>query len=184
MFSEGSIRNSDNDGQYTTRVATLNDTEILVEIGKKTFSDTFAAMNTAENIKSYLEKTFNVDQVRKELNDPRSTFILLYDGEKVAGYAKLKEDNDLEHVGKLEIERIYAGKEYIGKKVGKTLMQSCLDIAHSKNYGIVWLGVWEHNPRAIAFYERWGFKNVGAHPFQLGDDLQTDLIMEKKINEQ
>jgi len=184
VLSEGLIRHSDNQDQYTSRVATLNDAEILVEIGKKTFSDTFAALNTAENMKSYLNKTFNVDQVRKELDDPRSTFILLSDGEKVAGYAKLRKgEGDLTDIGKLEIERLYARKEYIGKKAGKALMQTCLDIARSKHFNTVWLGVWEHNPRAIGFYERWGFKTVGAHPFLLGDDVQTDLIMEKKLNE-
>lgn len=170
--------------EYSTRQATLADIETLVQIGKETFTDTFAADNTAENIKSYVDKNFTVEQQRKELEDPRSTFILLYDREDVAGYAKLRKA-EVESNGdkKLEIERIYARKGYIGKKAGKALMQACLDIARREHYNKVWLGVWEHNARAISFYERWGFKTVGAHPFQLGEDTQTDLIMEKELHE-
>jgi len=41
----------------------------------------------------------------------------------------------------------------------------------------VWLGVWEHNPRAIAFYRKWGFEAVGEHVFVVGTDPQRDLVM-------
>jgi ribosomal protein S18 acetylase RimI-like enzyme len=184
LLSKVSKIDPGNEGHYTLRVATVSDADTLTRVGKETFSDTFAAMNTVENIEKYLNNTFTVDQLRKELNDPRCTFILLYEGKQVAGYAKLRKgDNDLNEVRKLVIERIYAGKQYIGKKAGKALMQTCLDIARRENYDAVWLGVWEHNVRAIAFYHSWGFKTVGAHPFWLGDDIQTDLVMEKKLNE-
>lgn len=163
-------------------MATPGDVETLAHIGKETFVDTFGAANTIENVKSYVEKNFTVDQQRQELEDTRCTFILLYDGDQVAGYAKLK-SGDADDQGKLEIERIYARKEYIGKKAGKVLMQTCLDFAHNGHYDRIWLGVWEHNARAISFYERWGFKTVGAHPFQLGEDMQTDLIMEKELEQ-
>lgn len=170
-------------GIYTTRVASTDDAKTLVEVGITTFKDTFAASNTAANMKAYLEKTFTIDQLIKDLADPRCIFILLYDRQRVAGYAKMKKGkSDTGELRKIEIERVYAMKEYIGKKAGKTLMQTCLDFARSENYEIVWLGVWEHNARAIAFYEQWGFKTVGASPFWFGDDQQTDLVMEKKLD--
>lgn len=168
---------------YTTRVASTDDAKTLTEVGITTFKDTFAAANTAENLKAYLEKTFSIDQIAKELEDRRCTFILLYDGERIAGYAKMRVDNSIDNgLRKIEIERLYAIREYIGKKAGKALMQTCLDFANRENYDIVRLGVWEHNSRAIAFYEQWGFRTIGAHPFLLGDDVQTDLIMEKKLD--
>ena len=180
---KGPTRNSGSEFQYSTRLASPADAEILAEVGRKTFSETFSAANTAENMKSYLDKTFTVDQVRKELEDPQCSFILMYDDEQIAGYAKIRRrDNDKNYSRKLEIERIYAAKEYIGKKAGKTLMQACLDMARNEGYTAVWLGVWEHNARAISFYEHWGFKTTGAHPFVLGEDVQIDLIMEKTLD--
>jgi ribosomal protein S18 acetylase RimI-like enzyme len=82
----------------------------------------------------------------------------------------------------IEIERIYSTQEYIGKKAGKSLMEACLDVAREQDCETIWLGVWEHNPRAIAFYEKWGFEKFGSHPFLLGTDLQTDLLMKKNLN--
>ena len=106
------------------------------------------------------------------------------DGEKVVGYAKVKEGKspkELNSENGIEIERIYTLSEYRGKSVGKLLMQTCIDIALKRGYTEIWLGVWEYNPRAIAFYEKWGFEKFGSHPFLLGNDLQTDLLMKKKL---
>ena len=82
----------------------------------------------------------------------------------------------------IEIERIYVRKEYLGKKVGGLLMKKCLELAQQKGYTLVWLGVWEHNAKAIAFYEKWGFEKFGSHAFLLGNDLQTDWLMKKNLN--
>jgi len=141
-------------------------------------------MNTEEDMRLYLDKTFMPDRMKGEIEDPACTFLLAVEGDSVAGYAKVKEqENTPELNGEqgFEIERIYVRKEYHGKKVGQLLMQKCLDLASEKHYKLIWLGVWEHNARAIAFYERWGFEKFGSHPFLLGTDLQTDLLMKKKL---
>ena len=170
---------------FTTRKATLDDVDILVKVSVKTFRDTFAEVNTKEDMKIYLAKAFSRDQLVKELNDPASTFLLALDGEKVVGYAKLKvgeSRSELNGECGVEIERIYTLKDYLGKRVGKLLMQTCLDLVAESDYKLVWLGVWEYNPRAIAFYEKWGFEKFGSHRFLLGNDLQTDLLMKKKLD--
>jgi len=82
----------------------------------------------------------------------------------------------------IEIERLYAAKEFIGRNVGSKLMECCLQQAFDEGFQLVWLGVWEHNLRAISFYEKWGFEKFGSHPFMLGKDLQTDLLFKKTIN--
>jgi diamine N-acetyltransferase len=169
---------------FLIRVGTLSDAPVLTTLGAKTFYDTFAPHNTVEDMKLYLEKNFTLEQVEKEINDPASTFLLALDGQSVVGYAKLRNSEQPKELGNapgLEIERIYSAKEYVGKKVGKTLMLACLAIAEKEGFKTVWLGVWEHNPKAIAFYERWGFEKYGSHPFMLGSDAQTDLLMKKNL---
>ena len=170
---------------FLTRLGTIDDAGILAALGAKTFYDTFASDNTAENMKLYLERNFTLEQVVKEINDPANTFLLAQDDDSVVGYAKLRNHEQPKGLGNtlgLEIERIYCTKDYLGKKVGKTLMLGCLAIAAQEGFNIIWLGVWEHNPKAIAFYEKWGFERFGTHTFMLGTDAQTDLLMKKNLN--
>lgn len=166
-------------------MATVRDAKALLEIGINTFRDTFASHNTPEDMAMYLAKTFTLEQLTNDLNDPACIFTMAYHGQQLVGYAKLREGKlpkGLQETNAIEIERIYSLLSYLGKDVGKTLMQECLDIARQRGFDTVWLGVWEQNPRAIAFYEKWGFTKFGAHPFLLGNDLQTDLLMKKNLD--
>jgi ribosomal protein S18 acetylase RimI-like enzyme len=81
----------------------------------------------------------------------------------------------------IEIERIYVLQQYHDKKAGAALMAHCMEYATNNGYNTIWLGVWEHNHRAISFYKRWGFELFGSHPFILGDDHQTDVLMKKEL---
>ena len=81
----------------------------------------------------------------------------------------------------IEIARIYALKKSIGKGVGRELMQKCISIAREMNRDIIWLGVWEKNERAIQFYRKWGFEKFAEHEFILGNDVQTDWLMYKRL---
>jgi ribosomal protein S18 acetylase RimI-like enzyme len=171
---------------FTIRFATIADAETLALLGAKTFSETFGIHNTVEDMKLYVDKTFTTEQVKKEIEDAATAFIIAHDNDTVVGYAKLKTGKTPKELGAtdgIEIERIYSAQEYIGKKVGQSLMQACIELAKSRGHHTLWLGVWEHNPRAIAFYEKWGFKKFGSHPFLLGTDLQTDFLMKKQLTE-
>lgn len=164
----------------TIRTATPGDVALLITLGVRTFYDTFAEVNTKADMDQYLDKNFNENQVRSELNDAANTFLVVESNGKPAGYAKLRTGTTPKELGDahaIELERLYVDKEFIGKRVGKFLMDSCLSRAKSQGYRTVWLGVWEHNYRAIAFYHKCGFKKFSAHPFMLGSDLQTDDMM-------
>lgn len=170
--------------KVTVEVASPEDAQVLVEIGIKTFHETFASFNTAEDMKLYLEKNFTVQQLTLELTDKANTFLLAKTGEAVVGYAKLRRTEspaELNEKNSIELERIYSAREYLGKSIGRKLMDACLNIGKEEGYKMIWLGVWEHNPRAIAFYEKCGFEKFAAHPFMLGNDLQTDLLMKKSL---
>jgi ribosomal protein S18 acetylase RimI-like enzyme len=114
----------------------------------------------------------------------RNIFLLAYDGKEPVGYVRLRENNIPPSLGTdraIEIARIYALQSSIGKGVGSALMQECIDIAREKQHHTLWLGVWEHNQRAIAFYTKWGFKKFSEHDFILGNDVQKDWLMKKNI---
>jgi diamine N-acetyltransferase len=164
------------------KTATIQDVEALCQIGAKTFVETYGEQNTPENLQKYLEEKFNKKQISDEINTPETTFLLVEWDNQTIGYAKMRlnlaENPDPKA---LEIERIYIEKERHGLKLGAALMQKCIDVALQKQYQSLWLGVWEHNPKALAFYQKWGFEIYGEHIFQLGDDAQTDYLMTKKL---
>jgi ribosomal protein S18 acetylase RimI-like enzyme len=166
--------------------ATIDDIEQLQKIGRKTFYNTFSAVNSEENMNKYLQEGFSVDKLTEELNNPNSEFYfaLLYDD--VIGYLKLnvgKSETELKDDKALEIERIYVAKEFHGKKVGQLLYEKAIEIAKQKNANYVWLGVWEENPRAINFYKKNGFVVFDKHIFKLGEDEQTDIMMKLQLND-
>jgi ribosomal protein S18 acetylase RimI-like enzyme len=166
------------------RRATSEDLGLLVDIGARTFSSAFAEDNTPEDMADYLTTNFNRDTLAEELADACSTFFLAEIDAVIAGYAKLIESYAPDCVtGKqpVEIERIYTLPEHFGKGVGEALMNRCLQEAKQQGFQTVWLGVWERNDRARAFYRKFGFRDVGDKVFQLGSDPQTDKVMERAL---
>ncbi|KYD05463.1 GNAT family N-acetyltransferase [Heyndrickxia sporothermodurans] len=162
----------------------LEDSRKLQEISYETFDDTFKHQNTPENMKAYLEKAFNLTQLEKELANISSQFFFVYFNDELAGYLKVNtNDAQSEEMGEdsLEIERIYIKKSFQKHGLGKVLLNKALEIALEGNKKKVWLGVWEKNENAIAFYKKMGFVQTGAHSFYMGDEEQTDFIMTKTL---
>lgn len=170
--------------QMNIRYATINDATMLAEMGEKTFRETFSKDNSPENIAAYLKKSFSPEIQFTEISEPGKIFLIAENEGDPIGYAQLildSKDETLAGNKVMEIRRIYAVREFLGKGVGRELMQASIREAKERGCDSIWLGVWEKNPRAIDFYKRWGFKEVGTHVFMLGDDPQMDFIMELRL---
>ena len=166
------------------RKCKAEDFETLRELSIRTYYETFAHLNTAEDMAAYSEDAFNVERLTKELNDPNSSFFLLYADDSLAGYLKLNEapsQTDINDAESLEIERIYVSREFQGAGLGRYLMEQAITIATERNKKYAWLGVWEKNEKAICFYKRNGFYEIGTHTFVMGEDVQTDYVMRKDL---
>ena len=168
----------------TIRYANSGDAAMLAELGARTFHETFAADNPPDDMAAYLATAFTVEQLEAELRDSLSVFFVAeFDG-VAAGYAKLRAGKLPEGVkgpNPIELERIYVARDWLGRGVGPALMEACLKEARRLGHGAIWLGVWEHNDRARAFYRKYDFRDVGTHIFQLGSDAQTDMVMERRL---
>lgn len=168
----------------TIKVADKNDAELIADMSRQTFYDSFEADNTKEDMDIFLSKTFTKEALMKEVVTENNIFLLAYDGDEPVGYVRMRENNIPPELGTdraIEIARIYSIKTSIGKGVGRELMKKCIEIAKEKNHHTLWLGVWEHNQRAIDFYTRWGFEKFSDHDFVLGKDVQKDWLMKKNI---
>jgi ribosomal protein S18 acetylase RimI-like enzyme len=157
---------------------------LLAELGARTFSETFAPDNSASDMAAYLASAFSPAQQAAELADSSSLFLIVEKDGDALGYAMLRSGNVLESVTgdkPIEVVRLYVSHASLGSGVGAALMQACIDEARRRGYKTLWLGVWEHNARAQAFYRKWNFTEIGTHIFQLGDDPQTDILMQRAV---
>jgi diamine N-acetyltransferase len=174
------------DHVISIREATAADAAPLTDLAFTTFWDAFAGhpRNARHDLDAYMQKAFNVEQIKSELADPKSIFLLAEIDGELAGYSKLVLDYIEPGVTAdrpVELNRLYSHQKYLGKGVGQTLMDRCFDRGRDENCDVMWLGVWEYNPRAQRFYEKNGFRAVGKHTFLLGSDPQTDLLMQKEL---
>jgi GNAT superfamily N-acetyltransferase len=166
------------------RPAAPGDAAMLADLGARAFAGAFAADNTPEDMEAYLREYFSTEAVAAEIADPNAIFLVAELGGAPAGYAKLHSGETPKCVpgpSPIELVRLYALQEWLGAGVGAALMRAALDAARARGYGSVWLGVWERNTRAIAFYSKWGFEDVGTKTFVLGSDEQTDRVMARDL---
>jgi ribosomal protein S18 acetylase RimI-like enzyme len=168
------------------RRAEIEDAEMLADLSYKTFWDAFHEHpeNAPEDMAAYMEKAFSVETLRAELKDEKVIFLIAEFENESAGYAKITlgaiEDKIIAE-NPIELNRLYSHQKFLGKGIGQKLMDECFRVAKENDCDVMWLGVWEFNPRAQAFYKRYGFREVGKHIFQLGSDPQTDLLMQRDL---
>ncbi len=165
------------------RLAQIGDLPVLQKIGKQTFIDAFGSLNTASDMELYLEKTFNLKQLETEIQNPESEYYFIEDPDRILGYLKVNvgaaQTETISNA--LEIERIYVIVGYQSLGIGKILFNKAIDLAKERNLDVIWLGVWEKNLDAIRLYKKLGFIQFSSHPFLLGQDEQTDLLMKLKL---
>ena len=171
--------------QISIRQIGQSDLPELQEIGRATFIEAFGAANAPNNMEKYLNEKFSLEALATELANPESLFFFAESDGETLGYLKVNfgaAQTEPLSGRSLEIERIYVLADYYGQGVAKLLFNQALDIAGEKAKDVIWLGVWEENPRAIRFYEKNGFKEFGRHKFMLGDDEQIDIMMKLEIS--
>ena len=163
------------------RRAGVEDAEVLAEFGARLFEETFGAANDPDDMRIYLTGAFSPALQMAELVDPnKAVWFATDEHNELIGYTILRRGSRGPGVGggeTAEVQRIYADGRWQGRGVGRRLMDQCIEQARAWGADVLWLAVWEENPRAIAFYERSGFTKVGITTFVLGRDIQHDLVM-------
>ncbi|MEZ4820807.1 MAG: GNAT family N-acetyltransferase [Bdellovibrionota bacterium] len=173
------------DKEHVMQKCTVEDAEQLSQISELTFRQAFAAQNTPENMDDYVDKAFHVAQLQNELKHPHAQFFCMRAQDRMIAYLKINVESaqtEFQSSDALEIERVYVLATHQGQGLGKVLMDKAFQIARQQERTYVWLGVWDRNPKAIAFYKHLGFEVVDQHVFVLGDENQIDLIMQKQVD--
>jgi diamine N-acetyltransferase len=178
------------------RKLTINDVSKLCDISRKTFIEAFEHQNNPDDFYAYVNAAFTIETLTTELNTEGVSFYFVED-EALApiAYIKLTEnksplqtsnpkievDFNFEGIKATELDRIYLFSEHHGKGVAQIAMNHVMAVAKDNGSHFVWLGVWEHNPKAIRFYEKMGFEKFGTHIFDIGEDPQTDWMMWQRV---
>lgn len=174
-----------NHPHYRIRAAVSTDAPALAALGERTFRDTFADDNTPDDIAAHLAATYSPARQAEELADPaHTTLVAATDAGELIGFAQLRSGEVPAAVtgpAPIEVLRLYVDRDYHGRGVASALMEAAVKAAAEHGASTMWLGVWERNPRAIAFYRKWGFEDVGSHDFLLGSDRQTDRVMVRRV---
>lgn len=170
---------------HVIRQAVVADAAQVASFAARTFAEAFAADNTAEDMSAYLAGAYGEAIQRRELSDRDiTTLVAEADGTLVA-FAMLRRNGPLPECVTLaqpvELWRFYVDRPFHGGGLASTLMTECLEAARQLSGRSIWLSVWQHNPRAIAFYRKCGFIEVGVKDFVLGSDRQTDLVVARAL---
>ena len=162
----------------------LEDVEDLQAIAKQTFRETFDHANTQEQLQTFFDEAYALPVLEAEVSHPESATYLVYFGDDLAGYLKVnwgsqQTEHELENA--FEVQRIYLLQAFQGQGLGKATFAFAMDLAEQSGLDWVWLGVWEHNHKAQALYQKFGFEKFAEHQFPVGDKVDTDWLLKKRL---
>ena len=166
------------------RIATAVDASTLADMGAKTFEETWNFYYSPKAIQQYVSETYSLKEIERDLSDPEIIYYIVFQDEEPAGFVKLSRRQTLADWIRdncIELCRIYVYKKFHDKKLGKLLMEESIALAKKESKESIVLGVWENNHRAVNFYTHFGFEQIGTHPFYLGEQMDMDWVMRKKI---
>ncbi len=170
---------------WLIRKAKPNDASALAVLAERTFRETFEADNSSQDMDQHCTQAYGLEIQTLEILDPHiDTFVCEFELELIA-YVQLSWLPAPSYVTAqrpAEIRRFYVDSPWHGQGIAGALINHVLEHVESQNADQIWLGVWEHNPKARRFYQKMGFLEVGEHVFQLGSDPQRDLILSRLVN--
>jgi diamine N-acetyltransferase len=161
------------------------DAEELAAAAERWFRETFSPDNTAEDMAIYCASAFSPVIQRAQLTDPAVETLLLHDAlGRLTAYAQLRDggpDGIAALPAPIELWRFYVDSSQHGRGLAARLMAAVDEAARARGAKTLWLGVWEKNHRARAYYRKAGFIDIGSHDFHLGHDLQTDRLLSRPL---
>lgn len=182
---------------FQIRKATASDSKALAALGTEVFTATFAHSCTKEQLQAFLDEAYTPEAIAKDIADSSKDVLVATEddndsssstpgeGGKLLGFMYLTRGSSepcVDHLERpVELQRLYIALGAHGKGLGKALSLAADARAREQGFKTIWLGVWEENHKAQAFYRKMGYERIGEHVFDVGGDLQTDEIWWKPL---
>lgn len=165
--------------------AKKSDIKILARLGRLTWTESHGHyINNKNNLSKYLDANFSVSKTKEHMDDPNQLFYIMYVDDLPIGYAKLILNAEQEHVASqnnCRLERIFILNDFIPLKIGRRLLTYAEEQAKALQLDTMWLSVYIKNNRAIRFYEKNEFKNVGALSFMVNGKSYENIVFSKRL---
>ena len=165
---------------WTIERARAADAEAVSALAGKIFGDTFGPHNSPADMELYSAAALSPGAMASAIADPATEILLASSEGQPIAYAQLHRGAAPASVSgpaPIELARFYVLAGWHGQGLAQALMRRVVERSIELGAATLWLGVWEHNARAIRFYTKYGFAEVGEQPFLLGTDLQRDLVL-------
>lgn len=164
--------------------AVSSDARLLSVLATATFYEAYHEQDDPYDLANYIVESFAVEEIREQLADPLTTFLVAYRENLAVGYAKLIDGSRepwVQAANTIELKRIYILERVWRQGIGEALLSYCIEEARRLEKDSIWLGVWQMNARARPFYEKHGFVKVGTLEFPYGDSVGINDVMERKV---
>jgi ribosomal protein S18 acetylase RimI-like enzyme len=166
--------------QLTIRRAVAADAPVVAELALRTFMDAFAADSDPHDLALHTARAYGVPQQSAEIAHPGITTLLAEADGRAGAYTQIRRGTPpscVPDADAVEISRFYVDQAWHGRGLAQRLMDAALAQARGMGARTVWLMVYEHNHRAMAFYAKEGFREVGRHGFLFGNSLELDYVL-------
>lgn len=174
---------------HIIREATEDDAGRLAELAGVTFPLACPPGSSPEDIAAHLASTLSEKHFRAYTADPEITILVVEADGELRGYSMLvaRPAQDPEVASALnvlpsaELSKCYLHPDHHGLGAAAELMHATMESAAAAGAQGIWLGVNSLNAKAIRFYEKSGFSKVGAKTFKLGNTVEHDFVMERRL---
>lgn len=161
--------------------ATAADAATIALLARITFGATFGHLfRDSMDLQNYYQKLFAVEKIRNGIAKAENLFWLATMDELPVGYAKLKLNSptpSLDSVAVCQLQKIYILADVIGTGVGRQLQEIVLNTARDLAFQDLWLSVLHSNERALRFYKKNGYQEIGSHDYSIGkEDFHFKLM--------
>ncbi len=185
---QASLASDANPSAFLVRRAEPNDAAALAWLAQQTFIDTYGDLTDPEDVRLHCDKNFGIAQQSAEINNPEYTVILVWHQEELIAFAQIVQRPPPDSLpitpaatNAIALFRYYVKKDWHGKGVAQILLKAAEQAAREWGAEHLWLGMWEHNARALAFYQKVGFQHVGWMDYHFGSKVERDYVLLKAL---
>jgi len=167
------------------RVLAANDAATYSAFAERLFRETYVDGYDPADIDAYVSQSFSPARQAAEIDEPGGRVLVVEDDrDGLLGYAHVRQSQPPPQLAfryPVEIARFYVDRRWHGRGIARVLMSACVAEARSRCADVLWLLVYQDNARAVAFYEKCGFRKAGTQPFQLGSRVDQDWLMVRTV---
>ena len=168
------------------RPATVADVPLLCQLGGGTFRETYRTTTDLAQLDDYVATHFSPERVEAWFRQPRTATLVAQAGGTPVGYAHVRGAEVPACVSDrqaVELSRLYLLASAQGTGLGSVLLAAALEAIGALGGRTVWLGAYDRNHRALAFYEKHRFARVGTHEFEFGGQVHADLVLTRALHD-